>query len=585
MRRETVMVALCAALVLAGCEGDGSDSDGGSAKPSSGSPGTSTGDGSAPVDPPAGPGVDAVKALFTTPPLLPEGVEKPNPMRVDVTLDTESATTATVPAETGGSLEATAGDGTRYVLSIPDDALLFDTEITMTPVAAAAGFDVPGTTLAGVQLEPDGLRLYDWATIEVFPASGDARQPALAYGYHGDGQELHGQPLALDPDRIVVDVLHFSGDLIHLGEGIYVSADTPAVQPTTPSDWESQIRQAMQDLLAAERQAQLLGLEGDPQLWEKIQQLMDLYYDKIVAPVLERMVRDCEYAQANAHTPLSWARQSQLLGLGEDDPRQAKVMDALVKSIENCWDEAMKGCIDVKSAEAVQKVLGLARQGQLLGGSEDRFDPSLILDPESEPSKICGDAFGTIVWHHVYHAEPQPSWNAVKDWDEVIVAEINLQSDGDGGFEDKGSTFTWNGHQHSTSHAGKCSRHVGNNVWTGSGQFSDDESLNRSISFGVDGEDASLSIWVDGVMKGRRVTTNEDVDGNCYSVTDEYTQGPEEWPAVMFCPTPYEETVPGSLVRGGSTIDFSCEGSEEGPLNEDGHYTRTVTVSGTLTIR
>jgi hypothetical protein len=58
----------------------------------------------------------------------------PNPVNVTVTLQPSRAASARV-TTVGGSVTATADDGTVYTLTLPQDALLTNTTVTITPIA------------------------------------------------------------------------------------------------------------------------------------------------------------------------------------------------------------------------------------------------------------------------------------------------------------------------------------------------------------------------------------------------------------------------------------------------------------------
>jgi hypothetical protein len=62
---------------------------------------------------------------------------------VSLTLDAEHDSSVMVPPS-GGTRTAEGPDGTRYRLTIPNGALLVDTEITMTPVSSIADFPFSG---------------------------------------------------------------------------------------------------------------------------------------------------------------------------------------------------------------------------------------------------------------------------------------------------------------------------------------------------------------------------------------------------------------------------------------------------------
>src|SRR5690606_30199887 len=107
------------------------------------------------------------------------------PLDVTVATDDSRATTQTVPTG-GGTLKATAVDGTQYVLTIPSTALLAETTITMTPLSDVEGAPLAGTA-HGVSLEPTGLRLYDFATLEIIPPAGSGTHVA-GFGTQGQGR-------------------------------------------------------------------------------------------------------------------------------------------------------------------------------------------------------------------------------------------------------------------------------------------------------------------------------------------------------------------------------------------------------------
>ena len=70
----------------------------------------------------------------------------------------------------GGQITATAADGTRFTLVVPPQALLSEVEIKMTPVAQVGLFPLSGDLVAAVQLEPEGLLLWEPASLTIEPA-------------------------------------------------------------------------------------------------------------------------------------------------------------------------------------------------------------------------------------------------------------------------------------------------------------------------------------------------------------------------------------------------------------------------------
>ena len=72
------------------------------------------------------------------------------------TVGTNVPVTAIIDAS-GGSITATAADGTRHTLTVPAHALAAATQITLTPLASMEDFPTQSGASAAVQFEPDGL--------------------------------------------------------------------------------------------------------------------------------------------------------------------------------------------------------------------------------------------------------------------------------------------------------------------------------------------------------------------------------------------------------------------------------------------
>lgn len=310
----------------------------------------------------------------TAPPKATVEIPAPNPMSISAGTDAAAASSATVPLS-GGTLSATGADGTVYTLTIPADSLLEETVVTMTPLSDIAGAPVTGRAL-GIRLEPHGLRLYREATLDIAPADGVAFS-AIGFAAGADGSDFHLVPPIAEGDGTSVSfhLMHFSDHGGFTGSEVDPIVITDSPGDFMPMDWEAQLAQMMAELLAKEREAQLAGEEGDPELNEKIEAIVNTFYIKVIAPMLPRIMTECSYAEANVSKVLSWARTVMLLGMDEAFSREVqKVMDAVVAGADNCWQEAIEPCVDQASSNFV-RVVQLARMNQLLGGSPDVYDP------------------------------------------------------------------------------------------------------------------------------------------------------------------------------------------------------------------
>ena len=107
-------------------------------------------------------------------------------------LDTDREASASIGPD-GGSVAATAADGTEYTLAIPAEALIEDTEISLTPILGIDDLPMSGGLVAGVHFEPSGLELFRTATLSVtLPEAPTLGSEELLAGftYDGDGENL-----------------------------------------------------------------------------------------------------------------------------------------------------------------------------------------------------------------------------------------------------------------------------------------------------------------------------------------------------------------------------------------------------------
>lgn len=198
----------------------------------------------------------------------PSGGE-PHPLNVAVTLDQQRAVSAPISPD-GGSLTATAADGTQFTLQVPAGALIDSQTLGLTPVASIQGLPFSGGLIDAVQLEPEGLGLSGPATLTLRPpATLDAK--AVGFGYQGQGQDFHLEPVQ-GTSTMVFTLTHFSG----YGDGSGSPSDASAVVPATAED------RAMHDL--GEMQgANHSGTWSDAEV-KRLEEIFLLWYTSSVAP-------------------------------------------------------------------------------------------------------------------------------------------------------------------------------------------------------------------------------------------------------------------------------------------------------------
>jgi hypothetical protein len=296
--------------------------------------------------------------------------QQPNPANATVTTDAPRAASALVRGS-GGTIEATGGDGTVYTLTVPPGALAADTTITMVPVTGVSGLDVRGGRFLGVQLEPDGLRLFGDVTLRISPPQGP-RHSAVGFSYHGGGTEIHRVPLTPSLDLLQLHLLHFSGALVYVGDNIFIS---PAVENIAPSEWEDRILSYIETIIRDDRERALRGEKPDPNRDLHLIDAFQGYYELVIQPSLARMTTDCSFAHTATPRAFAWEHNVEVWGFHDRFAAQeGTVMSAVVQALENCFDQTKGACLDTSNAAQMQEAIGYTRQLALFGMSDPAYD-------------------------------------------------------------------------------------------------------------------------------------------------------------------------------------------------------------------
>lgn len=291
----------------------------------------------------------------------------PNPRHVSPAL-ADGAVAVEIPV-TGGQLSATGPDGTVYTLAVPGGALLLPTTIRMTPLAAVGNLGMSGGLVAGVQLEPSGLKLNLPATLTVEPARPPDGARLTGFAYRGAGAELRLHalyPADVHANRFTLRVSHFSG----YGAGSATAADRDAQRqahpPTEPAD---QLAQRVADEVQRLRACELGGDSCDrARLEEELHAVAALWWERLVRPALIAARGDCRGAAAANGEYVAWARQVELLELEGFEARVAEGEAHVIAILDNCVDEAFERCTAQNDMAQLQVLTGLARAKAFLQG-------------------------------------------------------------------------------------------------------------------------------------------------------------------------------------------------------------------------
>ena len=307
----------------------------------------------------------------------PEWLTAPaNPVTLETTLEADRAVTRRITPQ-GGTLIASASDGTRYRLRIPEGALLSSVEITMTPIRSLAGLPSTSGRVAAVQLEPSGLQLMKAAELAITPADSIPLREQLALAWYGAGDDAHQYPLRVDPDRIEMDLLHFSGyGVTQAGPG------HPAREAVrhAASEW-GRFDTRMAQATEKDRQA---GEQMSDATIDLLFQSLVEYYDFALRPLLARAEADYRLADCCIQRWAQWERQLQLIGStdlpAELQARSHEAAASVQRILQNMLEQGMEHAVQLcreHDLRAVQLMIALERQAALLGAAPDAGSESM----------------------------------------------------------------------------------------------------------------------------------------------------------------------------------------------------------------
>jgi hypothetical protein len=260
------------------------------------------------------------------------------PLDVGVHLQGDRAVTQDV-GTAGGTIEATAADGTVTTLVIPAGALPGPVDITLTPLSALDGLPFSGGLAGGVQMAPDGLQLLRPARLTIAPASPPAGAVRLPFGYARAGESLHLLPEG--DDGIEID--HFSGAGLASG----TAEDRAAQRARVPEGAQAQREQeSVFDAGAAMAHAVFLSIEP-----------------RLVAGAADPDLAVAAVTDALQAEPLLLAHADDPLAAADEARLRQEVLAALLAAAQKSFD----ACVRQGSVDDARRLLMLAFLAQRAG--------------------------------------------------------------------------------------------------------------------------------------------------------------------------------------------------------------------------
>ncbi len=278
------------------------------------------------------------------------------PITVTPVLDESTATTALVTIADGGVVTATGADGTVYTLTVPPEAVRFDVEITMTPLLSIDGlpFGGDGSALA-VQLEPSGLALDAFASLDIESPQAPPASERVLFGYQGAGEALTLALPDLESDGIRIRLDHFSG----YGVGNGFLTDIAAIGARLGGSADDRIAAAVAEAVQRHKQT------GEPL---DILPFYEVWEEQVLKPRLDRAGASCGNSILAIETALGYERNRQLMGDSDFRVDVGGMGGALIAGSRLCLEEEYSLC---KINHVVHRMmpiwLGFDRAAQLLG--------------------------------------------------------------------------------------------------------------------------------------------------------------------------------------------------------------------------
>ena len=231
----------------------------------------------------------------------------------------------------------------------------------MTPVASLDGLPTGGTVTFAVQLAPDGLQLFDFATLTITPSAVLPIEEQVPFGYDGDGKGLFIATPVVDEPAIQLLIQHFSGYGVSRG----LLADIEPERERLGGSEERRLQSQVAEALGRERQRQLQGEEGDLDIAELFSSAFEEYERTVVEPRVRAAGESCATGRLALETVLGLERQKQLLGMSDGSGFPADLMSTVAHV---CMQEEYELCRDEHILHRIIPVtLGFERQRQLLG--------------------------------------------------------------------------------------------------------------------------------------------------------------------------------------------------------------------------
>lgn len=331
-----------------------------------------------------------------------------DPLPVTFSEETGAASTVEIGPE-GGDVTAISDDGTTYVLTVPEGALLGTEQITITPVSLNAS-PFENATAHGISMEPDGLVFLEVATLEI---SGGEFDPAIsvAYSSEHDGGDFRAQAATVG-ETVSFPVAHFS-----MG-GMIVAAESEVASIFDEYSPRSREGRHVQEIAVINRRVEDLDARGSA-----LGGVLETWFREIHSevsttadgPALDQLLG--EYINARGYLALLRdADGGEAIGPAVDEAMVDAAL-ALQEAAGRMFDQANLRCIQDREPEGMFAMLKWALLYLWIGG--DFTGGGLRWEEMSAAIKRCASFRVEFVS------------NASASFDSVVDANVPLELQND----------------------------------------------------------------------------------------------------------------------------------------------------------
>jgi hypothetical protein len=237
---------------------------------------------------------------------------------------------------TGGTLSLANAAGDQFTLTFPEGAFLTSTAIRAIPISTSEGLPDGAGPITGLILEPDGLELARTATLEITPKTPIPPESRLHWGFYEDGKDAFLHIPLQDTDAIVIPIDHFSGAGIGFADRLNLQLDR----------WKQGL---LEDRLRTQMAEMIRNIKASGVTETEIVTLALVEGKRrIVAgrrAIAGRSAATCDDIRQTAKAIMAIEKQAQLLGIPADEDVWALIGDLVERGFSVCLKDALDVCL------------------------------------------------------------------------------------------------------------------------------------------------------------------------------------------------------------------------------------------------